>query len=455
MKEESVVLEYKKSLLELKESVISLSSMLNKSNQGELYFGIRPDNKVHKFEISKKTLSDVSNEIRTNLKPLPTRLDIDVVKIDDADVIRIFVEGNDTPYSAYGRYYTRVDDGDIPMTSSQLQHFFEQKEDNYLNWEEKPTDYTFDDIDEELLIKIIRLANEKGRLNYIYEDIGKALTKLKLLTSDGKINNAGYYLFGKGKPLLIKEANYPTDTRSEFGQIKQFRGNIFECIEEATSYIQNHITFKSEILGIERIDTPEIPIKAIREIVNNSFAHCKYAVKSDSIQFVIFRSSVKIYNPGSIYKDIDPIKFARGEIGSKIRNILIADILYKCGYIDSFGTGFERTFTLCNKNNVKYYYKNDEFGFTFVFERSSSSNFDKIKPDNDKINDKINSFDSKILSEIIKDKNVTIPELKKILNKSEPTIYRHLKDLMTNGILERNGSRKTGYWSINNKLYQE
>lgn len=54
MKEESVVLEYKKSLLELKEGVISLSSMLNKSNQGELYFGIRPDNKVHKFEISKK-----------------------------------------------------------------------------------------------------------------------------------------------------------------------------------------------------------------------------------------------------------------------------------------------------------------------------------------------------------------------------------------------------------------
>ena len=235
MKEESVVLEYKKSLLELKEGVISLSSMLNKSNQGELYFGIGPDNKVHKFEISKKTLSDVSNEIRTNLKPLPTRLDIDIVKIDDVDVIRIFVEGNDTPYSAYGRYYTRVDDGDIPMTNSQLQHFFEQKEDNYLNWEEKPTDYTFDDIDEELLIKIIRLANEKGRLNYIYEDIGKALTKLKLLTSDGKINNAGYYLFGKGKPLLIKEANYPTDTRSEFGQIKQFRGNIFECIER--SYI--------------------------------------------------------------------------------------------------------------------------------------------------------------------------------------------------------------------------
>ena len=250
MNDENVVLEYKKSLVQLKEGIISLSSMLNKSNRGELYFGIGPNKKVYPFMISKKTLADISNEIRMNLKPLPIRLDIEVVKIEDIDVIRIYVEGDDTPYSAYGRYYIRVDDGDIPMTNSQLQNFFESKKENYSQWEEKPTNYSYEDIDEELLIKVIRLANDKGRLNYVYEDIGKALTKLNLITDDGKIKTAGYYLFGKGKPLLIKEANYPTDTRTEFGEIKEFRGNIFECIAEATSYIQNHITYKSDIIAI-------------------------------------------------------------------------------------------------------------------------------------------------------------------------------------------------------------
>lgn len=49
------------------------------------------------------------------------------------------VEGDDTPYSAYGRYYIRIDDGDIPMSNHQLQKFFEDKEDNYSSWEEKPT----------------------------------------------------------------------------------------------------------------------------------------------------------------------------------------------------------------------------------------------------------------------------------------------------------------------------
>ena len=390
MNDENVVLEYKKSLVQLKEGIISLSSMLNKSNRGELYFGIGPNKKVYPFMISKKTLADISNEIRMNLKPLPIRLDIEVVKIENIDVIRIYVEGDDTPYSAYGRYYIRVDDGDIPMTNSQLQNFFESKKENYSQWEEKPTNYSYEDIDEELLIKVIRLANDKGRLNYVYDDIGKALTKLNLITDDGKIKTAGYYLFGKGKPLLIKEANYPTDTRTEFGEIKEFRGNIFECIAEATSYIQNHITYKSDIIGIERIETPEIPVQAIREIVINSFAHSKYAVSGDFNQFVVFKSSVKIYNPGSIYKDVDPIRFARAEVGSKIRNILIASVLYKCGYIDAFGTGFDRTFTLCDKHDVKYEYKNDEFGFTFIFYRNSAF-------ENDKINDKIKSFDDKIL----------------------------------------------------------
>ena len=45
---------------------------------------------------------------------------------------------------------------------------------------------------------------------------------------------------------------------------------------------------------------------------------------------------------------------------------------------------------------------------------------------------------------------MTIPELKDILDKSEPTIYRDLKKLINEGIIKRNGSRKAGYWEIIN-----
>ena len=62
--------------------------------------------------------------------------------------------------------------------------------------------------------------------------------------------------------------------------------------------------------------------------------------------------------------------------------------------------------------------------------------------------DKINDLGLRILSEIRRNKYVTIPELKQNLNKSEATIYRYLKKLMDGGVLKRNGSRKTGHWEI-------
>lgn len=443
MFKESETIELRSSIFQLHEGIISLSAMLNKSNKGVVYFGIRDDGWVIGLDVGKKTLSDVTHEIQNNLKPLPNKVNVECEEIEDRTVIRVSVDGNDTPYSAYGRYYIRINEADVMMSNNQLQFFFENKEINYSRWENKETEFGVDDVDEDLLIERIRTANDSGRLDYVYKNAEDALTKLGLLTMNGKLNNAGLYLFGNNKPLLIKEANFPTDSRSEFGEIKEFRGNIIECIRETISYIQNHITFKSNIVGYQREDVPEIPLRAIREIVVNSYAHCSYGIEGDYHQFSIFKSYVKIYNPGGIIKDIDPKRFASGNVGSKIRNVLIASTLFKFGYIDSFGTGFERTFSLCASNDVDYSYFNDEFGFTFIFNRKTINMINDNRPEY-----RISNLDDMIINSIKNNKYITIPELANIVNKSEITVHRHLNDLCKNGIVSRIGSRKTGYWRI-------
>jgi len=67
---------------------------------------------------------------------------------------------------------------------------------------------------------------------------------------------------------------------------------------------------------------------------------------------------------------------------------------------------------------------------------------------NDKINDKINEIDKKIMAEMNDNKYVKIPELAIKIGKSEPTIHRHIDALVSKGIVKRVGSRKTGYWKI-------
>lgn len=57
---ETETLEYKKSTGELKEAVISIASILNKHQKGELYFGIRKDGSPVGQVINEKTLREVS-----------------------------------------------------------------------------------------------------------------------------------------------------------------------------------------------------------------------------------------------------------------------------------------------------------------------------------------------------------------------------------------------------------
>ena len=117
---------------------------------------------------------------------------------------------------------------------------------------------------------------------------------------------------------------------------------------------------------------------------------------------------MKIYNPGSIYNGIDPVRFASGSVGSKIRNLLISQTLFYYGYIDAFGTGFDRTFTVCANNGVEYKYNNDELGFTFSFKRKQNLL-------NDKINERIDSIDKSIMEVILENKYITIPELASLI----------------------------------------
>ncbi len=118
--------------------------------------------------------------------------------------------------------------------------------------------------------------------------------------------------------------------------------------------------------------------------------------------------------------------------------------------IDAFGTGFDRAFKLCAQKSVDYEYQNDEYGFTFIFKRTDS---DKI---NDKINDIINDVvtvkltdvDNQIINELKKNSYSTIAEIAKKIGKSTPTVHRHIDKLVSMGIIERVGSRKSGYWEI-------
>ncbi len=70
---------------------------------------------------------------------------------------------------------------------------------------------------------------------------------------------------------------------------------------------------------------------------------------------------------------------------------------------------------------------------------------DKI---NDKKNDKIKPLDDELMRMLKDNPYMTIPEMAEKVHKSPITVHRHLDSLSDIGVIERVGSRKTGYWNV-------
>ena len=93
-KRESERIEFKKSTSELKQGVISLSSMLNKHGKGTVYFGVLNDGTISGQQIGKDTTHDISVEIRNHIKPVIVPL-IETLDQNGKTIIKVSAKGND------------------------------------------------------------------------------------------------------------------------------------------------------------------------------------------------------------------------------------------------------------------------------------------------------------------------------------------------------------------------
>ena len=96
-----------------------MAALLNKNGKGTLYFGVKNDGAVIGQQIGDNTLRDISQAIANFVKPqvIPTIL---VEYIEEKNIIKVFVQGNQSPYSAYGKYYIRSADEDREISPDTL-----------------------------------------------------------------------------------------------------------------------------------------------------------------------------------------------------------------------------------------------------------------------------------------------------------------------------------------------
>ena len=274
MGEENEKVEFKTSTAELQSALNSIVAILNKHQKGILYFGIKNNGKPVGQIIKQNTLRDVSRTITDHIEPKIFPI-VEKVMLEGKECIKVEFEGNDIPYFANGRAYIRVSDEDKKISQNELRKMIIETERKNDKWEEKPSDISIDDIDEETLIKFIEKGNKKGRINYEYTNKEDILKRLNLIDKNGKIKNAGNVLFGKNPDVDLRCAIFATEEKSTFLDMQDYSGNIFKLIDIGEQYISKNIRWSANFNtgSFTREDVPEIPMTAIREALCNAFGH--------------------------------------------------------------------------------------------------------------------------------------------------------------------------------------
>lgn len=445
---ESETLEFKKTTGELKEGMVSIVAILNKHGVGTLYFGVKPNGDVIGQEVSESSLRDVSRLVYEMIKPQIYPVIVEEV-LDGRHVIKVEFSGEDRPYSAAGRFYLRTADEDREVTPAELKQFFianEYKE----KWEKTKTDILAKNIDKQAIKTFCSKAISAGRMAGGKYTAPTILKRFGLV--DGEyLTNAGNVLFGNTKPVTLKTAIFATDEKLTFLDMQMYEDNIFNLLNTAEMYILKNIRWKTEIVGTDREEIPEIPVAVIREVLANSFAHAVYNGNTYH-EICIHPDKITIYSPGTYASSYKPEDYIIKNLPSSIRNATISKVLYLNKSIEQFGSGFKRINSLCKDAKIRYSYQVSDFGFTFIIYRNTESSAKKIN-DNDvtanvTVNVTLNKTEQAVYNLLVINQNYTRDELAEATSKTVRTIQRVLDSLKAKDLIERAGSDKTGYWKI-------
>lgn len=314
---------------------------------GTIYIGIDDNEKIKGVENYKKLLEDIPNKIRNSMGIV---CDVSLRSKKKKYYIEIKVNPYSIPISLRGRYYVRSGSTKTELTGAALTEFLLKKAGK--TWDEVAEDRAkLKDIDKSSVKLFETYAKKSKRLLDIKGlKLQEVMEKLMLNERD-KLRRAAIVLFGKYPNkfyanIAIKIGRFDSNERNLISQ-DVIEDNIFNTIERVTDLLDSkYLTKKIEFDGMHRIEKGEYPIPALREMLLNAIVHRSYM--GAMIQIRVYDDKISIWNEGTLPEGISLSDLKSFHI-SKPRNPIIADVCFKAGYIEAWGSGTLKIYDSCKE----------------------------------------------------------------------------------------------------------
>lgn len=423
---ETELIEFKKTTGELKEGVISLASMLNKNGKGTLYFGVRNDGEILGQQIGDRTLREISQGIANAIKPqvIPT---IIMELCDDKNVIRVTVEGDEKPYSAYGKYYMRSADEDREISPQQLRNLMLSVSDSIVNIEANNQELSFEQL------KMLYAGNSLTLRENTFKQ------NLNLLTRDGNYNLMAAILADINS-YSIKVAVFrgidKTDLirRNEYG---------YKCMLVAVKQVLDYMEALNDTLvdvgGSLRKESKLFDFPCFREAWLNACLHNRWSRQTPPAVYM-FEDRIEVISVGGLPEGLTLEEFYEGK--SKPVNLELQQIMVQLDYIEQTGHGVP---LIVSKYGKEVFDITENFiTVTIPLNKGKAVKRDLQK----KKGIVLNECDKKILSWMEENSNITVNEISRQIGVGATTVTKHIRVLREKGIIKRIGSKKNGQWKI-------
>jgi len=172
----------------------------------------------------------------------------------------------------------------------------------------------------------------------------KALAHLNLL-DNGRPNHAAVLLFGKEPQrfLVTSEVKclhfHGTKVQKPIPSYQIYKGTVFELVDQALDFVLSKISRRvgTRAHSVQAPVEYELPLEAVREAIVNAVAHRDYTSNA-SVQVILFADRLEVWNPGELPPPLTP-DLLRQPHPSIPRNPLIAEPLYLARYIEKAGSG--------------------------------------------------------------------------------------------------------------------
>ena len=305
---------------------------------GSIFFGINDDGNVVGISDIKQSCLDIENKINDSISPQPNyTLEIQ----NNEQIIKLTVKaGVQKPYLYKSKAYKRNDTATIEVDTLEFSRLI--LEGKNIKFEELPYK------EQELSFEVLQCKlKESIQIETFNQD---TLKTLNLYDNRNGYNNAA--------GLLADNNHFPGIDIVKFGEnISIIQKRItFQNISVLDAYEKSIDVFRDyyqyEIIqGADRKKMEKIPEAAFREAIANALIHRAWDVESQ-IRVLMFDDRIEVISPGGLPCGITGEEYLSGKL-SVLRNRNLANVFYRLGFVEIFGTGITRIKQLYEESLIK------------------------------------------------------------------------------------------------------